>query len=319
MKKALLFLLFLLFTLVLSVSSAEEEIIFISDANGLLQLAKNPTGSFVLTEDIDLAGVDWQPIRFSGTLDGDGHAVRNLAVTSFDPETGRTVDGNGYKYKTRLMAFFSVLENATVRNLRLEDASVYGESEDHAFVAILAAISTHSTFENVSVSGSACLYCSAKMAGVGGIVGFGTGSISDSSADVTLVYADTNKKKKCEQFLGGAVANGFMDCYNVSVQIDGYASVYGYAHCGGLIGMHRQHEKRTNKNAITHISGCTASGKITFFEKNNNRRAYCKGIIGERLNKYVKMENNDESGFIRNEIKKYDQLLLPEGWEKPEN
>ena len=68
------------------------------------------------------------------------------------------------------------------------------------------------------------------------------------------------------------------------------------------------------KSAVTHIYDCRASGQISFFEKNSDRRAYCKGIIGERLNKYVKMENNDESGFVRNEIRKYDQILLPDGW-----
>ena len=105
------------------------------------------------------------PVRFSGVLDGNGHSIRNLCVTSFDPEKARTVDGNGYKYKTNVMAFISVAENATVRNLSLVDATVRGESEDHAFVALLTAVSTHSTFENVHVSGSACLYCGAKMAG----------------------------------------------------------------------------------------------------------------------------------------------------------
>lgn len=294
---------------------AEEEAVHISDAQGLLSMADNPSGSYVLDNDIDLTGIDWKPLRFSGTLDGNGYTIYGLRVTSFDPETGRTMDGNGYKYHTNLIGFFSVAENATVRNLCFEDAQVHGECEDHAFAAIVAAISTHSTFENLSVCGSAALWCSGKMVGVGGIVGFGTGSITDSEADITLVYVDTNQKKKCEQYMGGAVANGFMSCVNVTVNIDGYASVYGYAHCGGLIGMHRQHEKRTNQNAITHIDDCTVTGRITFFERNSDRRAYCKGIVGERLNKYVKMSNNDDSGFERNEIKKYDQILLPEGWE----
>lgn len=293
----------------------EEEAIHITDAQGLMRMAENPHGCYVLDNDIDLDGVDWKPIRFYGTLDGCGYSILNLRVTSFDPETGRTMDGNGYKYHTNLAAFFSVAENATVRNVDFVDASVRAESEDHAFAAIVAAISTHSVFENISVSGSAGLFCGGKMTGVGGIVGYGTGSITHSEADVTLVFVDTNEKKKCEQYLGGAVANGFMDCINVTVQIDGYASVSGYAHCGGLIGMHRQHEKRTNENAITHIDDCTVAGMITFYEHNSDRRAYCKGIIGERLNKYVKMNHNDDSGFVRNEIKKYDQLLLPEGWE----
>ena len=303
---------------VFSSSSAEEIVTLITCAEDLLLLSRDPAGSYALENDIDLAGTDWKPVRFSGTLDGNGYAIRNLSVSSFDSETAKTMDGNGYKYNTRLMAFFSVLDHATVRNIRFENAEIRAESEDHAFIAILAAVSTHSVIEKVSVSGSACLYCGAKMGGVGGIVGFGTGSITDSDADVTLVYADTNKKKKCEQFLGGAVANGFMDCYNVSVQIDGYASVYGYAHCGGVIGMHRQHEKRTKAHSITHISGCSAAGRITFFEKNSNRRAYCKGIIGENLSKYAKLQDNDDSGFERNEIKKYDQVLLPENWPQAE-
>jgi len=293
-----------------------EGVIHITDADGLQRMAVDPHGHYVLDQDIDLAGVAWKPIRFYGTLDGNGHSIRNLHVTSFDPVTGRTMDGNGYKYHTNLMGFFSVAEKATVRNISFVDANVRGESEDHAFVGIVAAMSTHSTFENISVSGTACLYSAGKMVGVSGMVGYGTGSITDSDADVTLVFVDTNPKKRSEQYLGGAVANGFMNCVNVNVQIDGYASVTGFAHCGGLIGMHRQHEKRTNANAITHVDNNTVSGMITFFEKCSERRAYCKGIIGERLNKYVKMSNNDDSCFTRNEIKKYDKVLLPEGWEE---
>ena len=305
----------LLILLGCSAAFAEEDYIAVTGPEDLLRIADEPDAAYILENDIDMSGIEWMPVRFSGVLDGNGYSIRNLRVTSFDPEKARTVDGNGYKYKTNVMAFISVAENATVRNLSLVDATVRGESDDHAFVALLTAVSTHSTFENVHVSGSACLYCGAKMAGVGGIVGFGTGSISDSEADVTLVYVDTNKKKKCEQFMGGAVADGFMDCTDVKVRIDGYASVYGYAHCGGLIGMHRQHETRTKQNAITHVDRCTAEGMITFFEKNSDRRAYCKGIIGELLNKYIKRSDNDDSGFVRNEIRKYDRILLPEGWE----
>lgn len=313
MKKILVCVLLML--LLIPVALGEGDVIHISDAQGLLAMAEEPGGNYVLDNDISLEEIDWKPIRFCGTLEGNGHCISHLSVTSFAPETARTMDGNGYKYHTKLMGFFSVAENAVVRNLNFVDAKLEGECEEHAFAGIVAAVSTHSTFENISVSGSAYLASSGKMVGVSGMVGYGTGSITDSDADVTLIFVDTNPKKRCEQYLGGAVANGFMNCINVNVQIDGYASVTGFAHCGGLIGMHRQHEKRTNSNAITHIDDCTVSGMITFFEKNSERRAYCKGIVGERLNKYVKMSNNDDSAFVRNEIRKYDSILLPEGWE----
>lgn len=295
--------------------SAIDGVVHITDATGLQAIAEDPWGSYVLDNDIDMTGIDWTPLRFFGTFDGQGFSIRNLSVSTFDPLPEKTVDGNGLKYDTYMMAFFSVCANATVRNVSFTDAMVRGKTADHAYVAIAAAVSTHSVFENVSVSGSAALYGSAKMVGVGGLVGFGTGSITDSRADVTLVFVDTNPDQKCEQFMGAAVSNGYMDCVNVSINIDGYASVTGYVHCGGLVGMHRQYEKRTGLNSTTTITGCTSTGCITFFENNTDRRAYCKGIIGEKLNKYVTMSNNDSTGFKRNEIKKYDEILLPEGWE----
>lgn len=308
-------LLLLLACAIGTAAEGEEELIHITDAEGLLQMAEDPHGSYVLDEDIDLAGIDWQPLHFYGTLDGNGHSIRNLHVTSFAPETAVTIDGNGIAYDTQVMAFFSVADHATIRSLRFEDACIRGEADDHAFIAIVAAVSDHAAFEELTITGSAGLYCGAKMAGVGGFVGFGSGSITHSEADITLVYVDTNKELKCEQFMGGAVAAGFMECKYLKVNINGYASVYGYAHCGGLIGMFRRHEKNIKENTVLRVTNNTSTGRITFFECNKDRRAYCKAIIGEKLNRYVKMNHNSEKGFHRTEIKKYDQILLPEGWE----
>ncbi len=293
---------------------AEEEVVHISDVEGLLAIAENPDGSYVLDNDIDLAGVNWTPLRFSGTLDGNGFAIRNLQVNTFSPHKGVTVDGNDNRYETSLMGFFSQVDHATVRNIHFVDATVRGETDDHAYVAIVAALASDSAFVNVSASGSAGLSCGGKMAGVAGLVGFGCGFISDCRADITLVYVDTNKDVKCEQFLGGAVANGFMNCFNITVNIDGYASVYGYAHNGGVIGMHYQYKENAEPKELTRVTGCKITGAITFFEYNSDRRAYCRPIIGEQLDKYAKLTKNDITGFKRKELKKYNKILLPDGW-----
>ncbi len=292
----------------------EKEIIHISDVQGLMAIAENPDGSYVLDNDIDLAGVNWTPLRFSGTLDGNGFSIRNLCVNTFSDHKCETVDGNDKRYETSLMGFFSEVDHATVRNISFVDATVRGETDDHAYVAIVAAFANDSAFVNVSASGSAGLSCGGQMAGVAGLVGFGCGFLSDCQADVTLVYVDTNKKVKSEQFLGGAVANGFMNCYNITVNIDGYASVYGYAHNGGVIGMHYQYKEDAEKKEVTRVTGCKITGKITFFEYNSDRRAYCRPIIGEQLDKYAKLSKNDISGFKRNERKTYNKILLPDGW-----
>ena len=57
----------------------------IETAQQLQQMAEYPTGYFQLAADIDLAGVEWQPVGdyltpFEGVLDGDGHTVRNLTL-----------------------------------------------------------------------------------------------------------------------------------------------------------------------------------------------------------------------------------------------
>lgn len=320
MKKWICWLLCLLLCMAAAAAPAEvpteKEVIRITDAEELLKMAEAPEASYILENDIDMTGVEWKPVHFYGTLDGNGHAICNLRVTTLADETMMTVDGNNKRYDTLLMGFFSIAENAVIRNLTLKDATVRCESDDHTFIALLAAGSVHSTFENVNVTGSAGLWCAGRMAGVGGIVGFGTGDIIDSEADVTLVYVDTNTKIRSEEFMGAAVADGFMNCYNNHVRIDGYASIFGYSHCGGLIGMHRQWEKMTKENKISYINNNTAEGRITFFERlRGDRRAYCAGIVGERLNKYTHLEGNDDSGFERKEVRKYDEPLLPEGWE----
>ena len=85
----------------------------ISSAEELSLLRDTPDGDFVLTADIDMTGVDWQPIAFSGTLDGGGHTIYNLTVTSLGADRAETVDGNDKTYDTALTGFFSVLDGVT--------------------------------------------------------------------------------------------------------------------------------------------------------------------------------------------------------------
>ena len=82
MKKLLSLLLVLLFLLpaggaALAESAAQEpeDWIEISDLDGLLAVADDPDGNYLLTADIDMAGIDWKPIPFRGFFDGAGHTL----------------------------------------------------------------------------------------------------------------------------------------------------------------------------------------------------------------------------------------------------
>ena len=77
--------------------------------------AENLTGTFCLGNDIDLAGVSWIPIGdpsapFSGVLDGNGHVISNLTLTS----------------GTMYVGLFGYTSNAQFRNIVILGVSITG-------------------------------------------------------------------------------------------------------------------------------------------------------------------------------------------------
>ena len=80
----------------------------ITTREGLAAMANDLGGSYTLGVDIDLGGTDWTPIGnnsapFTGTLHGNGHAIRNLVCTNslsgsdyrglFGYASGAVIDG----------------------------------------------------------------------------------------------------------------------------------------------------------------------------------------------------------------------------------
>lgn len=93
--------------------------------------------TFVLGADIDLASVaNWTQIKeFSGTFDGNGHVIKNLAMDSTEFYT----------------AFFGTLYDAKIKNLGLEDVDIKGTS--HAS-ALFESNYGNTTITNCYVTGS---------------------------------------------------------------------------------------------------------------------------------------------------------------------
>jgi hypothetical protein len=153
-----------------------------------------------------------------------------------------------------------------------------------------------------------------RIFGVGGITGYGAGEIRDCTVDTTLITVDTDSKKKDEQFLGGVYATGFIAVYDCDVTLDGYISEYGYVHSGGVVGMYMEYPYGYKK--LGHINGTSVTGKITFFESNNSRRAYCGPFYGEDLVQGPQMLNHSKA-FQKDERRTYDIELRPEMCEEP--
>ncbi len=131
----------------------------ITDEAGLKAMADDLSGAYVLASDITLSG-EWTPLGteeepFTGTLDGAGHTIKGLCITSGADNVG----------------FFGFTEGATVKNVRFTGAKVLGNKQ----VGILAGQAISSNIETVFTAGYLTGYDH-----VGGIVGDARG---DANSD----------------------------------------------------------------------------------------------------------------------------------------
>lgn len=313
---ALLLSLFLLPLLTAAARAAEPapQYTEISTYEELLSIRDNPSGAYRLTESIDMAGKAWVPVDFSGELDGGGHALLNLEVTAVGPSTAVTYDGNYKTYDTSFAGLFGTLTGASVHDLALWNARVTVEAGAPCFIGAIAGYTEDSVITNCTVQGVLELTAHDRMFGVGGFVGYGSGTLEGCQGDFTLICTDTDAQTRDEQFMGGAYAAGHLDVKNCSVAIDGYDSDHGYVHNGGLVGMYIFYPAGLDFKG--EITDNTVTGQITFFEDNTDRRAYCKGFIGEIMNWNFTNRGNTDS-FTRNEVFDYTVNLRPHPCQNP--
>lgn len=282
----------------------------VSTPQDMQAMAKNPSGTYVLTADIDMSGVSWTPFTFKGVLNGNGYAILNLNVISTGTDTALTYDGNMKQYDTSFAGLFSVLSGAEVSNLKLINEQVDITTDKDCFVGSIAGFMEDSTITDCTIQAGLNITADAKMFGVGGIVGFGNGTITNTTAAVTMVCIDSNVEYKEEQFMGGAYGAGYVNVDNCVINIDGYVSDHGYVHNGGLTGMFEVYTPGVSA-ADMYLTNNVIDGKITFFEDNADRRAYCSAIAGETMSWGYDYTGNTDS-FIRDEVYDYSVNLKPD-------
>lgn len=287
----------------------------VADRKDLEALANDPGGSYILTSDIDMSGVDWTPIDFHGLLDGNGYTIYNLKITSPGTSLLSTGDGNHKLYDTRFAAFIADGTDAVIRNLQLLNVRVDVTTDSHCFAAGLVGYTENTTLENNTVTSRIRLRQSAVMTGVSGLVGYGSGTITDCTVDTELVFIDTNKNTDCEEFLGGVLACGYADISGCTASVRGYASVHGYVHNGGLVGMYHIHPRTVRHAGF--VKDNSVDAWITFFENISSRRAYCKAVIGEKLNNTVSVRRNTVISFTSIETKDFYTVLQPDNCPDP--
>ena len=256
----------MVFSLSAFVSAEENSVIEISTAEELAAVAENLSADYVLTADINLAGIEWSPIgtyapsgeseeeqeipspdfAFTGTFDGKGHTISNLTITGQD---GMAV------------GLFGCISETEIGNFTLENASVEGT----IMVADVVGYSFCSTVHDVTlINGKVTAYAGELSAEgmYGGIVGAGLGSrIIGCMAEADVIIPDGTANAGIVG--GGLELTSLVDC-TATGSVSSGADCYGI---GGVSGCGFGAEEFTNCKAeniaITVGENCFWIGSIT--------------------------------------------------------
>ena len=280
----------------------------------LMDLEKNPEGDYILMADLDMTGISWKPLEFSGTLDGNGHAILNLTIFQPGENTVKITDAHENVHDAASFGLFAALRGATIENLTMINTRARVEWPEAATLGALAGYAEDSIISDCLFTGTLELRSGGWMSCMGGILGYGSGAVRKCTIDMTLISVDTNLQSMGEEFLGGVYAAGFVNVYDSNVALEGFISEHGYVHSGGIGGMFTESPMAVGRKG--YVKGNSVSGQISFFEDNNNRLAQCKALLGmARVNKYY-LDGNTED-FKIHESKDYDQELRPEMCPEP--
>ena len=207
------------------------------------------TGDYVLTEDIDLSGTNWEPLGghtgskgtmnpadpnvFSGTFDGQGHVISGMTIN-----LDGSVDGRyGQVGLFSVIAGSSAEDPANVKNLIFTDVDIRTDFSDGlAAIGTLAGeVNGYSAIENIAVLNGQMIVSPSKqcdMVGAGGIIG----------------------ECRTEDGIGNTNVS-VSDCYN-GLDINANSST-SLNYAGGMIG-------RIAKTACKSIKSCLNTGVIQF-------------------------------------------------------
>ena len=211
----------------------------ITDEAGLKAIANDLSGKYVLANDISLSG-EWTPLGtedepFTGTLDGAGHTIKGLSITSGADNVG----------------FFGFTEGATVKNVRFTGAKVLGNKQ----VGILAGQAISSNIETVFTAGYLTGYDH-----VGGIVGDARGDAnSDQMTYITNCMSTAGAFGTTYQ--SGAIA-GWTNAGVFTNNIAYGAATAPSGGAGGITGM------LDNDGIASYVSNVSA---VPFLTGANNR------------------------------------------------
>ena len=210
------------------------------------------SGSYYLTNDIDLSGVaDWVPIgaisasessggtvRFTGVFDGRGYSIRNLTITT----------------ETTFKGLFCRLFGATVKDLDLVNVDIKGTSP---VGGVVGAMLGESIIERVSVTGN--IKGDTQVGGIAGRVAQNANRIGYNMIHDCYVSANVTATNQSTAMNSPSCAGGIVALSQSTTDAGAYAKIeIARSYFTGIV----------ESEQMTHISG-NAAGILAFYDNHN--------------------------------------------------
>lgn len=313
----------------------------ISTAAQLKDMAKDLTGWYKLTADINLTE-EWTPVglyyanyefyqpawwlySFRGTLDGNGHKISGLRLTTLDFEDNAVAATAGSADGTT--ALFASVVNATVKNLTIDGASITitnYEANTHAYVSVLAAFvqGSNTLFENCTVKNATVTVSTKNIwyVAVGGLFAGHWGGnakncdVLDSTISVTTVTDKILTGYTYEtNYIGGLVGEGYAwmkncDAKNVNVTytLTDNRTTIGQYDTTDYMGQPTKADVPVNvylggaMASSTYLQGVTYNGNVTF--------NYTKAVGAASVN-LGGLSGLQRYGYIQNSLAKANMTI----------
>ena len=239
----------------------------ISTGQELVEKIKaNPSGVFTLVKDIDMSGIDLTDFcsndAFSGTLDGNGHVVRNASVNYTNGENkGIFCTTNGATIKNVAFVDFNVsAANAnhvgfigSAAATKFDQVYVQGKVSGNDHVAFLAGDADNCTVTNTFTNGT--------LVGRSQIGGF-FGCTLEGGADIQKSYFNGSLTATYRGWVGGFI--GLIDKANSVVTIENCVSIGDCQFSQDANG----DPKKTGPFIAGNSAGNTPNAKVNFSSNN---------------------------------------------------
>ena len=184
--------------IVISLSLIEEKpVTVISTADELDKIRENLSGKYILSEDIDLSGVEsWAPIGtyetpFTGEIDGMGHVISGLRIQG--KQSMDILHGG----------LFGVVFRGSVRNIIVRDGNLYTAFAGCVGYGFIVGKNDGGLIENCAVFDGEIIADVGLESGVGGICGINFGVIKNCYNEANVTIITVGNKSWTESCAGG--------------------------------------------------------------------------------------------------------------------